>query len=135
MIRAVPRAATSSDVFNAIAEPQRRAILEVLAGDERSVNEVVNALGLAQPSISKHLRVLRDVGLVQSRRDGRQIWYRTNAHAIRPLYEWAGTFERFWNQQLRRIKERAESSQRPTRPDDVQPEKSQNTVGRRFRDG
>ncbi|MGH8524660.1 MAG: ArsR/SmtB family transcription factor [Gammaproteobacteria bacterium] len=112
-------------MFNAIAEPQRRAILQILAGDERSVNEVVNTLGLPQPSISKHLRVLREVGLVQSRRDGRQIRYRTNAHAIRPLYAWAGTFERFWNQQLRRIKERAESSQRPTRQDDVQPEKSQ----------
>jgi DNA-binding transcriptional ArsR family regulator len=111
----VARAATTSDVFSAIAEPQRRAILEVLAGEERSVNEVVNALGLAQPSISKHLRVLREVGLVHSRRDGRQVWYRTNAHAIRPLYEWAGTFERFWSQQLRRIKERAESSQRPAR--------------------
>lgn len=125
MSRTVPRAATSSDVFNAIAEPQRRAILQVLAGDERSVNEVVHALGLPQPSISKHLRVLREVGLVESRRDGRQIWYRTNAHAIRPLHEWAGTFERFWNQQLRRIKERAQSSQRPARQDDVQAEKTQ----------
>lgn len=62
------------------------------------------ALGLAQPSISKHLQVLREVGLVHSRRDGRQVWYRTNANAIRPLYEWVGTFERFWSQQLRRIK-------------------------------
>jgi DNA-binding transcriptional ArsR family regulator len=111
----MPRAATTSDVFNAIAEPQRRAILELLAGEERSVNDVVSLLGLAQPSISKHLRVLRKVGLVHSRRDGRQIWYRTNAHAIKPLYEWAGTFERFWSQQLRRIKERAESSQPPAR--------------------
>ena len=110
-------------MFNAIAEPQRRAILEVLAGDERSVNDVVNALGLAQPSISKHLRVLREVGLVRSRRDGRQIWYRTIAHAIRPLYEWAGTFERFWGQQLRRIKERAESSHRPVREDGGRPNK------------
>ena len=132
MILPVPRAATSSDVFNAIAEPQRRAILEVLAGDERSVNEVVNALGLAQPSISKHLRVLRDVGLVESRRDGRQIWYRTNAHAIRPLHEWAGTFERFWNQQLYRIKERAESSQHATRQGDIQSATSQKPVGKRF---
>jgi DNA-binding transcriptional ArsR family regulator len=111
----MPRAATTSDVFNAIAEPQRRAILEALVGDERSVNEVASALGVAQPSISKHLRVLREVGLVESRRDGRQVWYRTNAPAIKPLYEWAGTFERFWSQQLRRIKERAESSQRASR--------------------
>jgi DNA-binding transcriptional ArsR family regulator len=119
----VPRAATSSDVFNAVAEPQRRAILEILAGEERSVNDVVHALGVPQPSISKHLRVLREVGLVQSRRDGRQVWYRTNASGIRPLYDWAGTFERFWSQQLRRIQERAESSQRPGREDGRQPPK------------
>jgi DNA-binding transcriptional ArsR family regulator len=111
----VPRAATTSDVFNAIAEPQRRAILELLAVEDRSVNDVVRALGLAQPSISKHLRVLREVGLVNSRREGRQVLYRTNAHAIKPLYEWASTFERFWSQQLRRIKDRAESSQPPAR--------------------
>jgi DNA-binding transcriptional ArsR family regulator len=108
----MPQAATSSDVFNAVAEPQRRAILDFLAADDRPVSDVVKALGLAQPSISKHLRVLRDVGLVRATRDGRQILYRTNAPAIRPLYEWAGTFERFWGQQLRRIKERAESSRR-----------------------
>lgn len=113
--RLMPRAATSSDVFNAVAEPQRRAILEFLAADERPVNAVVEALGLAQPSISKHLRVLSNVGLVHGRRDGRQMLYRTNAAAIKPLYEWAGTFERFWGQQLRRIKERAESSVRPAR--------------------
>jgi DNA-binding transcriptional ArsR family regulator len=121
-------------VFNAIAEPQRRAILQLLAADERSVNEVVNALGLPQPSISKHLRVLRAVGLVESRRDGRQIWYRTNAHAIRPLHEWAGTFERFWNQRLRRIKERAESSQRPAREHDVQAEKTRKHHRQALRD-
>jgi DNA-binding transcriptional ArsR family regulator len=109
-------------VFNAVAEPQRRAVLAVLAGNERSVNEVVDALGLAQPSVSKHLRVLREVGLVESRRNGRQVWYRTNAHAIRPLYEWAGTFERYWGQQLRRIKERAESSQRNERNERDQPQ-------------
>jgi DNA-binding transcriptional ArsR family regulator len=104
----VPRAATSSDVFNAVAEPQRRAILEFLAADERPVGDIVNALELAQPSVSKHLRVLRDVGLVQVRRDGRQMLYRTDAAAIRPLHEWAGIFERYWRNQLTRIKERAE---------------------------
>ena len=104
----MPRAATSSDVFNAVAEPQRRAILEFLAGDERSVNEIVDALEVAQPSVSKHLRVLRDVGLVRARRDGRQVLYRTNATELRPLHEWAGTFERFWRNQLTQIKERAE---------------------------
>ena len=102
------RAATSSDVFNAVAEPQRRAILDFLAGDERSVSEIVDALELAQPSVSKHLRVLRDVGLVRARRDGRQMMYRTNATELRPLHEWAGTFERFWRNQLTQIKERAE---------------------------
>jgi DNA-binding transcriptional ArsR family regulator len=119
----MPRAATSSDAFNAIAEPQRRAILDFLAPDERPVGEVVEALGLAQPSVSKHLRVLRDVGLVRARRDGRRVLYRTNAGAIRPLYEWAGTFERFWGQQLRRIKERAESSRRSAPEGRDQPDK------------
>src|SRR5712692_3164765 len=104
----MPRAATSSDAFNAIAEPRRRAILDFLAPDERPVGEVVEALGLAQPSVSKHLRVLRDVGLVRARRDGRRMLYRTNAKAIRPLHEWAGTFERFWQHQMNRVKERAE---------------------------
>jgi DNA-binding transcriptional ArsR family regulator len=108
----MPRAATSSDVFNAVAEPHRRAILDLLAVDERPVGEIVEALDLAQPSVSKHLRVLREVGLVRARRDGRRVLYRTNAGAIRPLYKWAGTFERFWQQQLRRIKQRAESTSR-----------------------
>ena len=104
----MPRAATSSDVFNAVAEPQRRAILEFIAGDERCVGEIVDALELAQPSVSKHLRVLRDVGLVTARRSGKQMLYRTNATELRPLHEWAGMFERLWRNQLQRIKERAE---------------------------
>ena len=104
----VPRAATSSDVFNAVAEPQRRAILTFLAADEHPFGDIVAALELAQPSVSKHLRVLRDVGLVRAHRDGRRVLYRTNAGAVRPLYEWAGTFERYWRNQLTRIKERAE---------------------------
>ena len=102
------RAATTSDAFNAIAEPRRRDILNYLASEERAVGEIVASLGLEQPSVSKHLRVLRDVGLVHVRRDGRQIFYRTNAERIRPLYEWAGTFEKFWQHQLSRVKERAE---------------------------
>ena len=106
------RAAASSDVFNAVAEPRRRAILDYLAPHERPVGDVAQALGLAQPSVSKHLRVLRDVDLVRVRRAGRQRLYRTNASALRPLHHWAGTFERFWGRQLRRIKERAESSSR-----------------------
>jgi DNA-binding transcriptional ArsR family regulator len=106
----VPRAATTSDVFNAIAEPRRRDILVYLAQVERPVGDIVVALGLEQPSVSKHLRVLRDVGLVHVRRDGRQILYRTNAENIRPLHEWTSRFERYWRRQLIRIKERAEKS-------------------------
>ena len=104
----MPRAATSSDVFNAVAEPQRRAILEFIAGDERSVSEIVDALELAQPSVSKHLRVLKDVGLVNARRHGKQMLYRTNATELKPLHEWAGMFERLWRNQLQRVKEHAE---------------------------
>ena len=102
------RAATTSDPFNAIAEPRRRDILDYLAPRERPVGDIVVALGLAQPSVSKHLRVLRDVGLVDLRRDGRQVFYRTNPDQIRPLHEWTGRFERYWRKQLTRIKERAE---------------------------
>ena len=104
----MPRAATTSDTFNAIAEPRRRDILDYLAPRERPVGDIVIALGLAQPSVSKHLRVLRDVGLVEVRRDGRQSFYRTNAEGIRPLHEWTSRFERYWRNQLRRVKERAE---------------------------
>jgi DNA-binding transcriptional ArsR family regulator len=107
----VPRAATTSDVFNAVAEARRRDILAFLV-DERPVNDIVIALELSQPSVSKHLKVLRDVGLVDVRRDGRQIFYRTNAEAIRPLHEWTQTFERYWRHQLIRVKQRAESKVR-----------------------
>src|SRR5258708_38811686 len=102
------RAATTSDAFNAVAEPRRREILNYLALQERPVGEIVASLGLSQPSVSKHLRVLRDVGLVHLRRDGRRQLYRTNAEAIRPLHEWTSTFERCWRNQLRRVKEHAE---------------------------
>jgi len=109
---AMARAATTSDAFNAIAEPRRRDILNYLALQERPVGDIVASLRLEQPSVSKHLRVLRDVGLVYVRRDGRQIFYRTNAEAIRPLHEWAGTFEKFWRHQLSSVKERAEQKAR-----------------------
>lgn len=103
------RASTTSDAFNAVAEPRRREILNYLALQERPVGEIVDALEMEQPSVSKHLRVLKDVGLVHARRDGRQMFYRTNAAAIRPLFEWASTFEKYWQHQLLRIKERAEA--------------------------
>jgi DNA-binding transcriptional ArsR family regulator len=105
----VPRAATTSDVFNAVAESRRRDILALLAPDERPVGDIVTALDLPQPSVSKHLKVLRNVGLVHVRREGRQVFYRTNVEAIRPLYEWTQTFERFWRHQLTRVKQRAEA--------------------------
>jgi DNA-binding transcriptional ArsR family regulator len=104
----VPRAATTSDAFNAIAEPRRRDILNYLSARERPVGDIVAALGLAQPSVSKHLRVLLDVGLVDVRREGRRMFYKTNAEGIRPLHEWASRFERYWENQLHRIKQRAE---------------------------
>ena len=105
----MPRASTTSDAFNAVAEPRRREILEYLALEERTVNAIVEGLRMEQPSVSKHLRVLRDVGLVRVRRNGRHMFYRTNAEAIRPVHDWAKTFERFWTHQLSRIKERAEA--------------------------
>jgi DNA-binding transcriptional ArsR family regulator len=111
------RAATTSDSFNAVAEPRRRAILNYLALQERSVGDIVVTLRLGQPSVSKHLRVLRDVGLVRVRREGRHMLYQTNPEAIRPLHEWTKTFERLWQHQLFRIKERAEANSKP--PDKV----------------
>src|SRR5580692_1326169 len=106
------RAATTSDPFNAVAEPRRRQILTYLAGDERQVGEIVLAVGLDQPSVSKHLGVLRNVGLVHVRRNGRHKLYRTNAEAIKPMHEWTKQFERYWQHQLSRIKERAENHEK-----------------------
>jgi DNA-binding transcriptional ArsR family regulator len=107
------RAATTTDAFNAVAEPRRREILNYLALQEQSVGDIVARIGLEQPSVSKHLRVLRDVGLVQVRRKGRRMLYRVNAEAIRPLHEWTKTFERFWHHQLSRVKELAERRSNP----------------------
>jgi DNA-binding transcriptional ArsR family regulator len=102
------RAATSSDPFNAIAEPRRRHILELIAADERSVNEIADALEMGQPSVSKHLQVLRRVGLVTVRRDGRRTMYRTNGEALRTIHDWSRMFAQHWRGQLRRIKAHAE---------------------------
>ena len=115
----MPRAATTSDSFNAVAEPRRREILSFLVAQERPVGEIVDGLGLPQPSVSKHLRVLLEVGLVNVRRDGRHMFYRTNADAIRPLHEWTATFERYWRNQLTRIKERAESMELASQRDET----------------
>jgi DNA-binding transcriptional ArsR family regulator len=102
------RASTTSDPFNAIAEPVRRDILEFLAGDERSVTDIADALELAQPSVSKHLQVLREVNLVHVRRDGRHTLYRINLDTLRTIHDWSGMFARYWSGQLRRIKAHAE---------------------------
>src|SRR5206468_11255440 len=92
------RAATTSDPFNEVAEPRQRQILEYLANDEREVGKIVIALRLEQPSVSKHLRVLREVRLMRARRNGRHMLYNTNAQALRPLHEWSGYFEKLWHQ-------------------------------------
>lgn len=104
----MPRASTTSDAFNAIAEPRRRDILAFLANDERPVAEIVDELQMRQPSVSKHLRVLLHVGLVDVRRDGRQAFYRTNTTHIKAIHDWTRLFEGYWQNQLGRIKARAE---------------------------
>ena len=97
------RAATTSDVFNAISEPQRRAILVLLRAGERPVTELARELGMTQPGASKHLRVLRKVGLVRDRRAGKQRLYGLDARGLQPVHEWAGGFERFWNKSFDRL--------------------------------
>jgi len=102
------RAPASADLFTAVAEPRRREILEYLAPREQPVSAIVAALDLPQPSVSKHLRVLHDVGLVEARRHGRQMLYRTNADVLKSIHDWTNYFERYWRRQLLRIKDRAE---------------------------
>src|SRR5438874_4232077 len=97
------RAATTADAFNAVAEPRRRQILDVLAGGERPVNDLVRALGLAQPQVSKHLRVLREVGAVEVRDDGRQRLYRVNARALKPIHDWVKAYEDSWSERFDRL--------------------------------
>ena len=105
----MPRAATTTDAFNAISETKRREIIQLLAGRERSVNELVEELDMAQPRVSKHLRVLREVGLVNVRKEGRTRRYRLNVEKLKPVYDWVRTFERFWDHQLAGIRQLAES--------------------------
>ena len=97
---AVPRAATTTDAFNAIAEPRRREILDVLSTGERAVTELVGELGLAQPQVSKHLRVLREVGAVDVREDGRRRVYRVNGRALKPVHDWVKAYERSWSERF-----------------------------------
>ncbi len=90
-------------MFNAVAEPRRRQILDALAGGERPVNDLVRALGLGQPQVSKHLRVLREVGAVDVRDEGRRRLYRLNSHALRPIHDWLKDYERFWSERFDRL--------------------------------
>jgi len=108
----MPRAPTTLDPFNAVAEPKRRRVLEVLAEGERPVNDLVESLQWPQPQVSKHLGVLKKVGLVSVRQVGRQRFYRLNGQLLKPIHEWVKTFERFWRHQLERIKQRAEQKAR-----------------------
>jgi DNA-binding transcriptional ArsR family regulator len=97
------RAATTADVFNAVAEPRRRQILDVLAGGERPVNYLVERLGLAQPQVSKHLRVLREVGLVDVRDEGRRRIYSLNGQRLKPIHDWVRSYERTWSERFDRL--------------------------------
>jgi DNA-binding transcriptional ArsR family regulator len=97
------RAATTTDAFNAVAEPRRRQILDLLAGGETPVNDLVARLGLAQPQVSKHLRVLREVGLVDVRDEGRQRMYRLNGRSLKPIHDWVANYERLWNERFEQL--------------------------------
>lgn len=106
------RSPTTADAFNAIAEPARRQILTYLAGGERSVNEVAESLGVKQPQASKHLKVLKAVGLVAVRDDGKKRLYRLKPEALKPIHDWVSAFERFWNESLDRLAEYLDELQR-----------------------
>jgi DNA-binding transcriptional ArsR family regulator len=97
------RAATTADAFNAVAEPRRRQILDALTGGERPVNDLVELLGLAQPQVSKHLRVLREVGLVEARDEGRQRLYRLNARPLKPIHDWLQNYQDLWTERFSRL--------------------------------
>jgi DNA-binding transcriptional ArsR family regulator len=100
MMSGMARAATTADAFNAVAEPRRRQILDALATGERPVNDLVRLLGVAQPQVSKHLRVLREVGAVEVREEGRQRLYRLNGRALKPIHDWVSGFERSWTERF-----------------------------------
>ena len=106
------RAATTADAFNAVAEPRRRQILDVLAGGERPVNDLVRVLGVAQPQVSKHLRVLREVGAVAVREEGRQRLYRLNGQALKPIHDWVKAYERSWSERFTELDAVLEELQR-----------------------
>jgi DNA-binding transcriptional ArsR family regulator len=99
----MPRAATTADAFNAIAEPRRRHILDILAEGEKSVSDIVAELPVSQPQVSKHLKVLKDVGLVETRAEGRNRLYRLDARALKPVHDWVSEYERLWSERLDRL--------------------------------
>src|SRR6266516_3852959 len=105
MMRRMARAATTADAFNAVAEPRRRQILDVLVDGERPVNDLVMLLGLAQPQVSKHLKVLREVDLVEVRDEGRQRMYRLNGRSLKPIHDWVKNYERTWNERFEALDE------------------------------
>ena len=111
------RAATTTDAFNAVAEPRRREILDLLAVRERPVNELVAALGVSQPVVSKHLRVLREVGLVDAREEGRQRIYRLDGRTLKPIHDWVRRYERSWNERLDRMEDVVEELRRKEQGD------------------
>ena len=94
---------TTADAFNAVAEPRRREILDLLAAGERPVNDLVELTGLGQPQVSKHLRVLREVGVVEAREEGRKRLYRVNGEALRPIFDWVSRYQRFWEERFERL--------------------------------
>jgi DNA-binding transcriptional ArsR family regulator len=110
------RTATTADAFNAIAEPKRRVVLGALAGGERTVTYIVELLGWPQPQVSKHLAVLRQVGLVSYRREGRERLYSVNGAPLKTIHDWTAMFEKFWQHQLEQIKARAEAKVQRTDP-------------------
>jgi DNA-binding transcriptional ArsR family regulator len=112
------RASTTSDVFNAVAEPQRREILTLLKGSELSVGGVADELGLKQPATSKHLRVLREVGLVHVHQAGKQRVYGLDARGLRTIHEWTGGFEEFWNESFDRLDEYVKKMKEETKDEE-----------------
>ena len=101
----MPRRPTTHDPFNAIAEPRRRRLLEVIGAGELSVNQIVEQVGWSQPTVSKHLGVLKQVGLVKERREGRQRLYRVNAGRLKPIYDWVAPFQQYWDEKFDRLDE------------------------------
>jgi DNA-binding transcriptional ArsR family regulator len=112
------RAATTADAFNAVAEPRRRQILDLLADGERPVNDLVRTLGLAQPQVSKHLRVLREVGAVDVRGDGRRRLYRLNGLALKPIHDWVKEYEQSWGERFDRLDAVLDDLKREEKDDD-----------------